>query len=1295
MKKPTIRKKAGKKQKRKKAFLFTMDAFLASALLIGTLILFANINVHKSNTENLELMSRDVLETISKIKINDIKDTNQFVHSQIENGNITNLNNSVLQQIGEFWAKNQDPKARELASTVLQGVIPKGYGFNFTLEDDVIYNISKSEFTGEISSRRMISGIEKGKPISGSTSDAFLKSVRDKPSSVYLYFGGFVGQGNITGTLFVPPVQNITGIEMELHAGNDFSLFINGDQCSEQPSDFTFNPSSTGPENMTSSHWDISHCNASIKKSGEFNNFTLVFGDINGAYVAGGYIKISYKTDEFRELDYGTNTTRIYLPGIFGIVNLFDSFYIPGELNNLTIHMHYIADHTNSNYTFYATIGDQTVYVDNESTTEMFVTLNDSNFTSLNYADFNSTTVPIRIGFENVSFQTIITGGEGFGDIILTTDVSGSMDGRFAGFGGSTQRDCSSAQLYDDSTQKLSVAKCVDKVFTDMVLQNTTLNRIGLASYSTNTRSVFPLTNDEESLKTEIDSYTQDGATCVSCGIASSFNTLLNTPLAQLHKKTWKFTTDYQFVSPPANWNQFFFDDSSWNEGAAPFGYRQNETTTIGSFVDVDMWEYPGDVSGEGADFSSGTLNTTGNTFGLAGNNDGWDWSSTVSGVYGGDNSGVSFNGIVNHDGNNMLNIYISGNSGDRTSSGAYGLKVNITQEIYNLIQSTGYFVFSFNYEWIPTYPNWYVFEADDEVWIKARITNTTGTTSYLSGTYDDGGVDATPEIDGRNNPDLLIGGFFSQDITSYITEPGMYYIDFGGKLFRDGFIESGDFYFDNIRLSATNLTGNTYYRNEFMLTDLSRFSDARLYVASDNRTEIYLNGNLIDDDLTDHPAQYWNRNVSIPISAFNDGANLLAVKLYNNDSESGFFDLSLVANMTGRQKALVIMSDGEANTCIKDWTTNDQTFQGEYCGECSGRPCCPNPSTGAFDTRCPDIAGIGVAGEQVVNLSCYLKDNYNISIYTVAFGDDTTGRTILNLTASLCDNASHYYLGDNVSGLADIYQDIADSILTGFSSRQSQIIVTTGGNYEKSTLYPDSYIEFEYDPIVEEPEANELSLTFESQKFSSCTPQVDIPSGIRIIDSRITSFSGHRWTDFVGINSHEVFNLSKYNNQSYISLGDPFVIQIPPNLLIPGEINNISIKTGDEPTFNTNCSENNSLQYVGLINASTGRTPVLSGTEGCNWTIESEDGSIIHLKIPQNYEGTKQCNYTNVSIGGFDTQSTYDDAVIQLLRSLDFDNDGRTLINIEEENLEINVILVTGLPYQWGPSIAQARFWR
>ena len=73
------------------------------------------------------------------------------------------------------------------------------------------------------------------------------------------------------------------------------------------------------------------------------------------------------------------------------------------------------------------TIGNTTIFYDNTTIGEKSVTYTDSNLTMLDYDALSLTTIPIRIGFENLTFQTVITNASGYGDVVLTTDVSSSM----------------------------------------------------------------------------------------------------------------------------------------------------------------------------------------------------------------------------------------------------------------------------------------------------------------------------------------------------------------------------------------------------------------------------------------------------------------------------------------------------------------------------------------------------------------------------------------------------------------------------------------------------------------------------------------------------------------------------------------------------------------------------------------------------------------------------------------------------------------------------------------------------
>ncbi|MBN1646148.1 hypothetical protein JW868_03875, partial [Candidatus Woesearchaeota archaeon] len=276
-------------------------------------------------------------------------------------------------------------------------------------------------------------------------------------------------------------------------------------------------------------------------------------------------------------------------------------------------------------------------------------------------------------------------------------------------------------------------------------------------------------------------------------------------------------------------------------------------------------------------------------------------------------------------------------------------------------------------------------------------------------------------------------------------------------------------------------------------------------------------------------------------------------------------------------------------------------------------------------------------------------------------------------------------------SALSDFYNEVVINIISG--SIKSQTILISGGELSASNLYSDSYIEYNYTPVIEEPQPNEISLIFQTDKFDNCSDTFFIYEGLRLTGATLTSYSAEHWTDLVTVNSQVVFNLSEYY-ENYSRLGDPYRVNIPVSILNIGAQNSIYFQTGDSLLNMTNCSMNNSVIYSATVNSTTARMPVVENAEGCNWIIEFEDGTNITNPIPGDYFGAKNCTYTNES-NIYDNTDAYDIAVNRILDQLDFDNDGRVLVNLEAEDLEIVVTLVSQVPYMWGPSIMTVEVWR
>jgi len=1303
-----------KDRKNKKAIFYTIDAMLAGFLIIGALLILSKYPLLEDKPEQKIFISQDILNSLSELKIYEVNNSFSWVQEDINNGTIVNSSISVLDQISQYWATNNlapnnISKARLLLEWVINNTLPDKQGLRISLDTTDLLFRNVSTDNNLIGSSRMISGIAQNKSsLTGSSGSAYLRRVHDKTTSSYAYFGGFVGQGNITVELEEIPsdvgIGDVTHILVELDAIAPFELMINGDPCAN------ITPSATM---MLPKRWDVSNCNASIKPG--INNITLYFyGNLNDAYILGGNIRVDYKTDEFSQtISYTSNVYRF--PDIRGIVNLYDGFYVPGNLTNMSIYLHYLANHsvTGVNTTFYLKIGNTTVYNDSYSTTVQSILLNDSDIQAkiTNYSALNGNTIPIRMGFDNLTYESIPQGNS---EVMIATDVSGSMDFMMNwandGWGDpwynsncpgnsacGAARNCNDNNIYNSDTSRLSIAKCLDIQFSQNVT-NITGNKIGLVSYDSsthNSETVSPTTNLNLIAQTigtasPETGYAANGGTCICCGINSARDQLkagVNRLVLIANKTSWKYNTN-SFIGPPANdinnysWYSFEYNDASWLSNNAVLGHDAGGggvavNTELGAAPlkssYVNLWKRFNDSqSTSAADFSSGILNYTANTYGWTNGSvgdDGWDWKT---GAYTGNSTNVNISGLLYAlAGDYKLRIFINGSSvngsKNNISDGSYGIQINITDEMYQILQNGGNATLSFTWNWTACTK---CINLTDWMWIKARLTNTSNKTFYL-GTNLDANNDSTVDVYATNRTTINRSGTAFIDITKNITKSGIYYLDIGGKFSRNMTNKNGTFYFDNVLINITNKTIPTshyYFRKHFTVSDLNLVKRGLLNILSDDNVTIYLNGNLIFEGNQTLNGTYWDRRgVYVDKKNFRLGDNVVAVDLTNNNG-SAKFDLELLGFNKTQQGAILVMTDGQANV------------------ECPSGHICPTDLSDSDYYKCRERAK-----NDSIDAACDARQTWGIQVFAVGYSVSADESTLQGIAQ--CGEGI-YAKSSNPSALNDFYNTVTNSIIS--ASIVSQSIVITGGNVSASNLYGDSYISYNYTPVSKTSQLNEISVEMQSQQFGNCTAQIDIPDGVTIIDAKVTSYSGVHWTRYLKINSNTIYNLTSYDS-NYIQLGDPYLIQA--SGLVNGT-NQIYIDTGDDTQNSTGCSPNNTLIYTMLIPSAILRTDVLPYKIGCNWTVESQSLINSSILVPSSYNRLKKCYYTNSTINCDgsnceDSQDAYDYAVYHIFKQLDSGNNGRILVSLTSDDLEVLVLTVSNLPYMWGPSIMQAEVWQ
>jgi len=340
--------------------------------------------------------------------------------------------------------------------------------------------------------------------------------------------------------------------------------------------------------------------------------------------------------------------------------------------------------------------------------------------------------------------------------------------------------------------------------------------------------------------------------------------------------------------------------------------------------------------------------------------------------------------------------------------------------------------------------------------------------------------------------------------------------------------------------------------------------------------------------------------------------------------------------------------------------------------------------SDGKANVKCLQ-QGTGSATQDAIQAACEAYNNYNISVYTVGFGDNADEATLQSIAS--CGNGNYYF--SNVEELVDIYRQLAQDILNASYSEQT---VISEDLYTK--LYPDSYILVDYNKTI----PYGLIITAETPEFGNDISQgiLNVPNDTVPYEAKVISYSGTKWTDNAEVYNNSsglwenVFNLSYYD-LSYTSLGDPYAVNIPINKINSGD-NLIKVSTGLASGNSTGGSPYNKIIYSLVKNVSS-YSQIVSSAEGCTWIIEFQDGTNSTMIFPNTYLGSKICYYTSDNIA-YNNNDAIDNAIFNLLSDLDLDSDGRIETKFSDRDLTINSIEITGIPFTWETEV-QVRVWR
>ncbi len=426
----------------KKAYYFTLDALFALALLVGVIAMIPYTSVSTlEHHYRMSYLQEDALNILSSVRSSEVNNVNisDIVNDSAYNTTLSQ-GDMLIESISKLWATNSTPGRGDVEGQRFDDAVNITLSFFGNVFDDTdnvgifltsggttarVANWNNTPMEGSYDTAAtsgFISGIAQGESVQGNTARAFIQK---KDRTKLVYFGGYIGDGNITALVELP--QNVTyinNITLEIANNIPCKLYIYNATNGWL---YLMNIGSAQDE-FTPNIIYLSEDNFSKFVNG--TNFLKFINSSDRLSISGGYIKVDYRTEnpEF------TLSKRQYLHQVEGVINEYDSIFAPDTINSMSIHLHYkinLSELEEGNATIVLTLGNATVYnhTTEDDIDDFSVTLNNAtiagNLTPYgnSYGPISNKTVPIRLGFREMSGS----GGSGNADVALITDVSGSM----------------------------------------------------------------------------------------------------------------------------------------------------------------------------------------------------------------------------------------------------------------------------------------------------------------------------------------------------------------------------------------------------------------------------------------------------------------------------------------------------------------------------------------------------------------------------------------------------------------------------------------------------------------------------------------------------------------------------------------------------------------------------------------------------------------------------------------------------------------------------------------------------
>jgi hypothetical protein len=110
----------------KKGYFFTLDAFISMSILVACIILVFSLQSSKPYPLQSIHISEDIMDVMATTKLYEIN--SPYLSTLYEAGNITELDNTILEQIAWFYISGRPALARRFTENLTSQLIPQRYG---------------------------------------------------------------------------------------------------------------------------------------------------------------------------------------------------------------------------------------------------------------------------------------------------------------------------------------------------------------------------------------------------------------------------------------------------------------------------------------------------------------------------------------------------------------------------------------------------------------------------------------------------------------------------------------------------------------------------------------------------------------------------------------------------------------------------------------------------------------------------------------------------------------------------------------------------------------------------------------------------------------------------------------------------------------------------------------------------------------------------------------------------------------------------------------------------------------